>query len=89
MTNKLVRMPEMDSYNLADAKARLSELVERAVAGEDIKISKRGEAQVRLVPIDKPRKKIDIEGLRKLTAGQKMGTGAGSFMRQLRDRDRY
>lgn len=62
----------MDSYNLADAKARLSELVERAAQGEEIEISKRGEAKVRLVPVRKPRKPIDLEELRRITAGQTM-----------------
>jgi prevent-host-death family protein len=80
----------VDSYNIADAKARLSELVERAVAGEDIQISKRGEAKVRLVPVEKPKKPIDFEELRRLTAGQKMWVdqeGDGSFVAWLRRTD--
>jgi prevent-host-death family protein len=90
LTNKLVRSSKVDSYNIADAKARLSELVERAVAGEDIQISKRGAAKVRLVPVEKPKKPIDVEELRRLTAGQKKWVdkeGDGSFVAWLRRTD--
>lgn len=46
-------VPGMDApavYNLAEAKARLSELVERAVRGEEIVIARRGRPAVRLTP---------------------------------------
>ena len=79
----------MDSYNLADAKAQFSDLVARAEAGEEIEIKRRGEPVARLVPIAKPKQKLDIEALRRLTEGQEMGSGAGQFMRQLRDGYRY
>ena len=39
-------------WNLADAKAHLSELVERAANGEEIIISHRGTPRARLVPLD-------------------------------------
>jgi len=79
----------VDSYNLADAKARLSELIERAVAGEEIQISKRGEPKVRLVPVEKPRKRVDVEELRRITAGQKMWVGEEgmSYVEWLRKTD--
>ena len=38
--------------NLADAKARLSELVERAASGEEITIALRGKPRARLVPLE-------------------------------------
>ncbi len=37
--------------NVAEAKARLSDLVERAAAGEDIVIARSGRPRVRLVPV--------------------------------------
>ena len=37
--------------NVAEAKAKLSDLVERAAAGEEIVIAKNGRPRVRLVPI--------------------------------------
>jgi prevent-host-death family protein len=44
-------MPVQKSVNIADAKARLSELVERAARGEEIVIARNGEPQARLVPL--------------------------------------
>jgi prevent-host-death family protein len=44
------------TYNLYDAKTRLSELVDRAAAGEEIVIAKNGRPLARLgpVPVEKP-----------------------------------
>lgn len=41
----------MNQINLFDAKASLSSLVARALAGEEIVIAKHGKPMVRLVPI--------------------------------------
>ena len=38
----------MDSYSIADAKARFSEVVERAEAGETVDITKRGKLVARV-----------------------------------------
>ena len=38
-------------FNLYDAKTRLSELVDRAAAGEEIVIAKNGKPLARLVPL--------------------------------------
>jgi prevent-host-death family protein len=40
----------MTRVNLAEAKARLSELIDRALAGEEIVISRRDVPVVRLIP---------------------------------------
>jgi prevent-host-death family protein len=42
----------MPTINLYEAKMRLSALVERAAAGEEIVIAKNGVARARLVPVD-------------------------------------
>lgn len=42
----------MATYNLYDAKNSLSDLVERAVNGEEIVIARRNLPAVRLVPVD-------------------------------------
>ena len=42
-----------DIVNLYAAKTHLSELVERAAAGEEIVIAKAGKPMVRLVPLEK------------------------------------
>jgi prevent-host-death family protein len=46
------------NVNVAEAKAKLSELLNRAIAGEDIVIARAGKPLARLVPVDelKPRK---------------------------------
>jgi len=80
----------MDSVNLADAKARLSELVERAANGEEVRITRRGKPAARLVPDPLPRKPIDVEALRALTSKMRVQEeSAGDFIRRMRDEDRY
>lgn len=44
--------------NLYDAKTHLSELVDRASAGEEIVIAKNGKPMARLVPLQGPRKRV-------------------------------
>ena len=49
----------MASVNIAEAKARLSELIDRAVSGEEIVIARAGKPMARLVPVKEmqPRKR--------------------------------
>lgn len=54
----------MDSYNVAEAKAHLSELIERAAAGEEIQITRRGEPMARLVPSERPKTRPDWAAIR-------------------------
>lgn len=80
----------MDSYSLADAKARLSELVDRVEAGETVEITRRGRTVAKVVPAERPPQPIDWEALERLRArlpAQK--EGAGEFVRRMRDTDRY
>lgn len=44
--------------NIDDAKTQLSQLVERALAGEDIVIAKAGKAMVKLTPIRESAKRV-------------------------------
>ena len=46
----------MRGVNLADAKARLSELVSKAERGQETVITRRGHPVARLVPIAPPKK---------------------------------
>ncbi len=56
----------MKHVNLADAKARLSELVADVEKGETVEIAKRGKVVAMIVPVpQKPAKRIDIEALRR------------------------
>ena len=80
----------MNSYSLADAKARLSELITRAEAGETVEITRRGKPVAKIVPTEKKLTPIDWEALGRFTDSQPMQKeGAGEFIRQMRDTDRY
>ena len=54
----------MERINLADAKARLSEIIDRVEAGESIEITRRGKPAARLVPPLPEKKPVDVEALR-------------------------
>jgi prevent-host-death family protein len=81
----------VDNYNIAEAKAHLSDLVARAEAGEKVNIMRRGKLAARLVPAAMPpRKPIDIAKLRALTASLPPGQqDAADLVREMRDSDRY
>lgn len=80
----------MDGINLADAKAHLSELVDRAAAGDTIDILRRGKPVARLEAARRPRKPIDAARLRKLTDSMPaQAESAGDMTRAMRDGDRY
>lgn len=80
----------MDMVSLADAKAHLSELVDRVEAGESIDITRRGKPVARLTAVAKPRKPVDVAMLRALTADMPPQTRhAADLVRSMRDGDRY
>jgi prevent-host-death family protein len=53
----------MQSITLAEAKAQLSELMDRVEAGEEVVITRHGRPVARLSPVVPPRKPIDVEAL--------------------------
>ena len=71
----------MEAVNLAEAKARLSELVGRAEAGEDIRISRRGKPAVKLVPVA-PKEPFDWDALKAFTDTLPMSTLTVEEMRR-------
>ena len=80
----------MDVVNLADAKAHLSELLDRVEAGDTIEIGRRGKPVARLVSNSEPRKPIDVAALRAFTATMPFQTeDAANLVRSMRDDDRY
>jgi prevent-host-death family protein len=80
----------MKTVNLAEAKARLSELVERAAAGETVCITRRGKPVAQLSAVATPRKPVDVAALRALTARIPMQQeAAADFVRRMRDEGRY
>ncbi len=80
----------METVNLADAKARLSELVERAAAGEVVRITRRGKPVAQITSVKTARKPVDIAALRALTDSMPMQKmAAREFVRRMRDKARY
>ena len=90
MTIYIVRSVILDTINLADAKARLSELVDRVEAGDSIDITRRGKPVARLTAVAKPRKPIDAALLQSLTAAMPpQSQSAADLVRSMRNGDRY
>ncbi|MER8553853.1 MULTISPECIES: type II toxin-antitoxin system prevent-host-death family antitoxin [unclassified Mesorhizobium] len=80
----------MDVVNLADAKAHLSELVDRVEAGDSIDITRRGKPVARLTAVARPRRRIDAVLLQSLTATMPLqAQAAADLVRSMRDGDRY
>ncbi len=80
----------MSSVNLAEAKAHLSELVERAAAGEPVQIMRRGKPVAQIVAIDQPRKPVTLSTLAAVTEGMPLQSeGARDLVSRMRDEARY
>lgn len=79
----------MDRISLADAKAHLSELVDRVEGGEAIDITRRGKAVARLTAACAPRKPIDTALLKALTDALPSGGSSAELVRSMRDSDRF
>lgn len=80
----------MNAINLAEAKAHLSELIDRVEAGDTIDITRRGKPVARLIAASKPRKPVDASLLQALTAAMPpQSANAADLVRSMRDGDRY
>ncbi len=80
----------MDAISLAEAKARLSELIERVASGDAVCITRRGKPIAQLSRVAAPRAPLDIAALRAATDGMRpQSESAGEFVRRMRDEDRY
>lgn len=80
----------MEHVSLADAKARLSELLDRVEAGESFSITRRGRPVAQVVPQPKSSKPIPpdfFDGIDGIATPQR--EDAGTFMRRMRDEARY
>lgn len=76
----------MVRINLADAKARLSELVDRVERGESIEILRRGKPVARLTGIRRAHRPFPIDEIRKLTDSMKPSdVSAAELIRAMRD----
>lgn len=80
----------MEVVNLAEAKAHLSELIDRVEAGETVEITRRGKPAARLTPVVQPKIKVDVARLKALTDSLPFQEiGAAEFVRTMRDAERY
>lgn len=80
----------MEAVSIADAKARLSELIARVEAGETVSITKRGKPVARMIAETPVKKPIDVEAFRRVAAmSPRQDQPAGEFVRQMRDDYRY
>ncbi len=76
----------MAGTNLAEAKAHLSALVDRAIAGEPQIIMRRGVPVAQIVALEQKRKPLDIEALRRSAQKRKL---TSSVLDELRGNARY
>lgn len=54
----------MNAINVAEGKARFSELVARAEAGEEVVVARRGKPVVRIVAVEPSRQPLDVATMR-------------------------
>jgi len=48
----------METVNIYDAKTRLSQLVDKAAAGEDVVVSRNGKPLVRITQLEAPKRRV-------------------------------
>jgi prevent-host-death family protein len=76
----------METFSLAQAKARLSEVLDRVEAGEEVVITRRGRAVARVEPVSKPLQSIAFDDLAAVRAQlPKAKTSSAKLIRRLRD----
>ncbi len=79
----------MSSYSLKAAQAQLSRLIDEALAGEPVTITRDGEAVVELRPVGQGRRDVDIAWLRARRAElPRLGGDAAAIVRAMRDEER-
>jgi len=80
----------LNDIPLGEAKARLSELVDRVLAGESVRITRRGKPVAQLTGVASPKKPVDVAALRALTDSMTpQKETAEETVRRMRDGDRY
>lgn len=81
----------MSKHSVAEAKNRLSELIDRALNGEDVVITRHGAETVQLRPVRPRAKPVTADDLDRLAARRIGAAVAGddfpSLVRRLRDEE--
>ena len=76
----------MDTVNLAQAKARLSELLDKVEAGQEVVITRRGKAVAHLSLVLGPRKALPLGELAGFRASMpRLRRPAAELLREARD----
>jgi prevent-host-death family protein len=84
MTSFLVIRKTMVTVNLAQAKANLSELIDKVEGGEGVIITRHGRPVARLSPIEQPKKLVRSLAAFRATV-PRWGTSSAKLLRQMRD----
>jgi prevent-host-death family protein len=80
----------MVTVNLAQAKARLSELLDKVEAGEDVIITRRGKPVAHIRPIVAPKLPLPLEELTAFRARlPRWRKNSARLVREMRDDERY
>lgn len=82
----------MSNYSVAEAKNHLSELIDRALKGEDVVITRHGNAVIELKPVSKPPRPItqaDLDWLDEHRVPSRAKTDAGSLLKKMRDEESW
>jgi prevent-host-death family protein len=77
---------ERSSVSVAQAKARLSEILARVESGEEVVITRRGIPVARVCPERRPRKALDLRAIDRIRESLPRGKiSSTQIIRQLRD----
>jgi prevent-host-death family protein len=81
----------MSTHSVAEAKNHLPQLIDRALAGEPVVITRHGHPVVELRPVPAPPRRVnpaDIAWLRAHRVGRRPGTeDAGTALSRMRDEE--
>lgn len=81
----------MSTHSVAEAKNKLSELIDRALAGEGVVITRHGQPVVELKPVQAPARPVSLESLDRLAELRSklpfMQEDAGAFVSRMRDEE--
>lgn len=80
----------MADYSVADARNRLSELIDRAVNGEEVVITRHGRPMVELKASTPPPRRVSrksLDWLKAVRVGRVSDEDAGALVSRMRDED--
>jgi prevent-host-death family protein len=81
----------MSTHSVAEAKNKLSKLIDRALKGENVVITRHGHPVVEMQPVTRPARRMteaDLEWLKSRREGRpSLGKDAATIVREMRDED--